>query len=85
MEFNENLSPGLFIKFNEALLKLNIEKEENILNKINKLLNAYKKSKDKSFINLTLFLVDQYFLKLTQTDLQEVDFLLLYRFDCCCP
>jgi DNA polymerase III delta prime subunit len=77
----DNLTPGLFLCFNEIYLRLNIEENENISSKINKLLNDYKKIKDKVLINLTLFLIDQYFLKLIQTNENKLDFLLNIKSD----
>jgi DNA polymerase III delta prime subunit len=52
--FKNNLTPGLFISFNDIYLNLDIKNEDNISIKINKLLNAYKKNKVKLLINLTL-------------------------------
>ena len=76
MEFDPNLTPGLFFRFNEIFLKLNLNKKDNILVKINKLLNAYKKNKDKVVINLVLYLIDQYFLNLIQTNEDQLDALI---------
>ena len=75
LDFKTGLSPGLFIRFNEAYLKYNIDKNEDILIKIDKLLKSYKKNNDKILINLTLFLVDQYFYKLSQIHGKKLDFL----------
>jgi len=76
MEFEPNLTPGLFFRFNEIFLKLNLNIKDNILIKINKLLNAYKKNKDKVVINLVLYLIDQYFLNLIQTNEDQLDALI---------
>ena len=76
METLEGLTPGLFIRFNEIFLKFNIEKSDHIFEQTNKLLNIYKKDKDKILINLTLFLIDQYFLKLIKTNEKQLDSLL---------
>ena len=76
MEFDPNLTPGLFFRFNEIFLKLNLNKKDNILVKINKLLNAYKKNKDNVIINLVLYLIDQYFLNLIQSNEEQLDALI---------
>jgi len=76
IDYDNNLTPGLFIQFNEICSKLNLKKNETIKNKISTLLNAYKKNKDKILINLTLFLIEQYFLKSIQTNQNKTDFLL---------
>ena len=81
VDFNIDVTPGLFIQFNEIHSKLSINKNDNILNKINKLLNTYKKNKDKILINLTLFLVDQHFHKLVKSDGKKLDLLLNIRSD----
>ena len=81
MNFNENLTTGQFLRFNEIYLNLNIEENENISSKIDKLLTAYKRKKDKIFVNLTLFLIDQYFLQLIQTNENKLDFLLNLKSD----
>jgi DNA polymerase-3 subunit delta' len=76
-----NLSPGLFLHFNSIYLKYNISKNENILDRIKKLLVGYKKDKNKMLISLCLFLIDQYFLKLIQTNEKRLDFLLNIKSD----
>ena len=76
-----NLSPGLFLRFNSIHLKYNISKNENILDRIKKLLVGYKKDKNKILISLCLFLIDQYFLKLIQTNEKRLDFLLSIKSD----
>ena len=76
LDYNLDLTPGLFLRFNEIYLKLNIDKNDNMLNKINKLLNGYKKNKDRVSINLILYLIDQYFHKLTQSNVNQIDFLM---------
>lgn len=81
IDLNDNLTPGLFIQYNEIYSKLNIEKNEAIITKIYKLLNAHKKNKNKTLINLTLFLIDQYFLKLIQQNENKLDFLLKIKID----
>lgn len=81
IDINSNLTPGLFVQFNEIYLKFNIEKNDSIQTKISKLLNSYKKNKNKILISLTLFLIDQYFYKLIQADRMNIDFLLKIKSD----
>ena len=46
-----------------------------MLVKINKLLNGYKKIKDKTLINLISYLIDQYFSKLVESNRNSLDLL----------
>ena len=39
-------------------------------------LNSYKKTKSKLLINLTLYLIDQYFLSLVQLNKDQLDYLI---------
>ena len=81
IEINTSLTPGLFMQFNEIYLKFNIDKNDDIHTKISKLLSSYKKNKNKILINLAQFLIDQYFLKLIQTNQKNIDFLLRIKSD----
>ena len=76
MEFNPSLTPGLFLRFNEIHLKLDLNKNDSISIKINKLLIAYKKNKDKALISLVLYLINQYFLGLSQKNKKQQDTLM---------
>ena len=58
LDFNEGLTPGFFVRFNEIFLSCSLDKNDNIFININKLLKEYKKNKDKTLINLTLFFKD---------------------------
>ena len=75
IEYNNDLSPGLFIRYNDFFLKFNISKDDKLLVKINKLLNGYKKIKDKTLINLISYLIDQYFSKLVESNRNSLDLL----------
>lgn len=75
IEYNIDLSPGLFIRYNDFFLKFNISKDDKLLVKINKLLNGYKKIKDKTLINLISYLIDQYFSKLVESNRNSLDLL----------
>ena len=76
IDFNQNITPGLYLRFNEIFLKYSIDKNDNIRKQINKLLDAYKKNKNKIIINLTLFLIDKYFFELIKKNQQNLDSLL---------
>jgi DNA polymerase-3 subunit delta' len=73
---NNNLSPGQVLKFNQIYFQYKININENIFIKLNILLNAYKKEKDKSLISLTYFLIDQFFFNKIQNNANNIDFLL---------
>ena len=79
--FNSNLTPGLFLQFNEIYLKLNVNSNDKILSKITKFLNQYKKNKSKILISLTLYSIDQYFFKLVQSNEEKLDLLLSLKND----
>jgi len=70
------LSPGLFLKYNEIYLKYKINEDDTMLTKLNIIINAYKKDKDKLLINLAFFLIDSSFLKKIQNNKNEIEFLL---------
>jgi DNA polymerase-3 subunit delta' len=80
-DFNKDLTPGLFVLFNEIYLNYNINKSDTLLLKINKLLNAYKKNKNKELINLTLFLIDQYFINSVKIKETKLDYLMNVKSD----
>jgi len=73
---DDNLTPGLFVKFNELFSKYNIDKKDNIFIKLSKLLNNYKKDKNKFIINLAFFFIDHFFYQLVSENEKKIDFLL---------
>ena len=75
-DLDKNLSPGLFLRFNEIYSKYKINKNDNIFIKLNILINGYKKEKEKSLINLAYFLIDHTFLNKIQNNKKEIEFLL---------
>ena len=81
IDFNSNLTPGLFLQFNEIYSELDINKNEKIEIKISKILNRYKKDKNKILISLVLYSIDQYFFELVHTNNIEIDFLLKLKND----
>ena len=76
IESDNNLSPGLFFRFNEIYSKYKINQNDSILIKLSTLINAYKKSKDKSLINLVYYLIDRSFFQKIQNNKKELEFLL---------
>jgi hypothetical protein len=54
-----SITPGNFIKFNLLCQNNAISLESKFLENIDLLLKLYKKSKNKSFINLCLYLLDK--------------------------
>ena len=75
-DFNENLSPGQFLKFNEIYFKYKIHQNDNIFIILNTLVNGYKKEKDKSLINLVYFLIDDFFFHKIKDNVNKIEFLL---------
>ena len=73
---DDNLTPGLLLKYNELFIEHDIDINENISLKLNKILNAYKKNKNKTLISMSLFLIDQLFIKLIKDNTNEIDALL---------
>ena len=76
IESNNNLSPGQFLKYNQIYLKHKINKNDNIFIKLNILINAYKKEKNKSLISLAYFLIDHFFINKIKNNEKDIDFLL---------
>ncbi len=62
---NTNLSPGLYLRYNLICIENDISDNDNFHSKIDKLLKLYKKNKDKIFISLLIFIIDNYFYKLS--------------------
>ena len=72
----DNLTPGLKLAYNELFIKYKINNSENIFTKLSKLLYGYKKDKDKSLINMSIFLIDQFFYHSIKKNENKIDFLL---------
>ena len=72
----DNLTPGLALKYNDLSNKYKIINNENILSKLNKILHAYKKDKDKALINMSIFFIDQLFYQLVKKNDNKIDLLL---------
>lgn len=70
------LTPGTFIKFNYICEKYEITNEQSLENKLNLLLNLYKKDKDKTIISLIYYFIDIHFLKMIKQRSIKTDYLL---------
>ena len=55
LPFDSNLTPGSYLKFNDICLTHSLDTNLNALEKSIKLLNLYKKDKNKNFISLLIF------------------------------
>ena len=73
---DKSLTPGTFIKFNYICEKYEITNEQSLENKLNLLLNLYKKDKDKAFISLIYYFIDIHFLKMIKDRSIKTDYLL---------
>jgi hypothetical protein len=76
IDSDNNLSPGLFLKFNEIYLKHKITRDDNIFTKLNTLILGYKKDKVKALISLSYFLIDHHFFHKINNNKHEIEFLL---------
>ena len=73
---DKSLTPGTFIKFNYICEKYEITNEQSLENKLNLLLNLYKKDKDKAFISLIYYFIDIHFLNMIKDRSMKTDYLL---------
>lgn len=73
---NNNLTPGILLNYNDLIVKYKIIDNENIASKINKLLNGYKKDRNKALINMSFFLIDHFFYLLINAKKNRIEFLL---------
>jgi DNA polymerase III subunit delta' len=70
---NNNISPGLFLKYNIICTENNINLNNDYFLNILKLFNLYKKNKDMNVINLLISLTDEYFYKLSKIKKQNIE------------
>ncbi len=68
---NSELSPGLFLEFNNLALKEELNDKKDYLPNLEKLLNLYKKNKDYKFISLSKYFTEVYFYNLALLDLNQ--------------
>ena len=73
---DKSLTPGTFIKFNYICEKYEITNEQSLENKLNLLLNLYKKDKDITIISLIYYFIDIHFLKMIKDRSMKTDYLL---------
>ena len=73
---SDNLTPGLFFRYNELCNKLDLNFDDDILPKLKKLLQAFKKDKNKSLINMSFFFIDQFFYELICENKDKINILL---------
>ena len=71
-ENNLDLSPGQFIRYNNLCLENDITHDLEYLEKVEKLLNLYKKSKNKMFINLSILFTNEHFYNLSLKERRQI-------------
>lgn len=69
---NSELTPGAFLTYNNVCVENKISMDQDYLIKIDTLLKLYKKKKDIVAINLSIFLTDQHFYKLSINQNEKV-------------
>ena len=74
-----SLTPGNFIKFNYICDENNISLDDDYLKNLNILLNLYKKHKDSMYIDIILFLSDNFFNKLKEKNTFTTDKIIEYK------
>ena len=74
-----NLTPGLLLKYNELFIRYKISNNDNISSKINVLLYAYKKEKNKTLINMSLFFIDEFFYQQVKNNTYKINYLLILK------
>lgn len=70
-----NVSPGNYIVFNELLDVNKINPDEHLVFNIDKILKLYKKNKDSKYIDLSTFLIDQFYSELLQNNVENFEIL----------
>ena len=70
------LTPGLLLKYSLLSIKYKIDINDNILSKLNKLLYSYKKNKDKDLLNMSFYLINNFFYKLVKKNKNKTSLLL---------
>jgi DNA polymerase III delta prime subunit len=69
---NIDVTPGNFLTYNNLCLDNDISLESNYIDEIYKILNLYKKSKNRDFIKFSFFLTNLYFFKLTKKNINNI-------------
>tara|TARA_B110000444_G_C18822950_1_gene588721 strand:- start:970 stop:1911 length:942 start_codon:yes stop_codon:yes gene_type:complete len=75
MDYYKNLTPGLLLQYSELSNRYKITNEDTISSKLYNLLHGYKKDKNKALINMSIFLIDQFFYDLIQKNKNKIEFL----------
>ena len=75
MDYYKNLTPGLLLQYSELSNKYKITNEDTISSKLYNLLHGYKEDKNKALINMSIFLIDQFFYDLIQKNKNKIEFL----------
>jgi len=76
---SSQLTPGYFIKFNYIFIENEISLDKDFLKNLSILLNLYKKDKDIIYIDIILFLTDNYFNGLKEKNLYTNDKVIEYK------
>jgi DNA polymerase-3 subunit delta' len=76
---SSNLTPGHFIKFNYIIDENKISFDEEYLKNLGTMLNLYKKDKDIIFIDMILFLTDNYFIRISKQNLFTNEKIIEYK------
>jgi DNA polymerase III delta prime subunit len=76
---NSQLTPGNFIKFNYIFHENLIKLDDDFIKNLRILLNLFKKNKDIIFIDIILFLTDNYFNDLRNKNLFTNDKIIEYK------
>ena len=76
---NSQLTPGNFIKFNYIFYENLIKLDDDFIKNLRILLNLFKKNKDIIFIDIILFLTDNYFNDLRNKNLFTNDKIIEYK------
>ncbi len=70
---NFNLTPGIYLEFNNILLQNQISLKGELMETISILLLSYKKSKNILVINLCNFLIEEYFYRMIFLNKKDID------------
>jgi len=72
---NNNISPGLYLKYNLLSFENKISFDNDYLLNIQKIFNLYKKKKDSIYVNFLIFMTNDYFYRLTFTQKDNIEFI----------
>lgn len=69
---NSDISPGLFLKYNNFCKENTVPVKSHYFLIIEELLFLYKKTKNKVFINMSIFFTDQFFYIMSKKKIKEI-------------